>query len=70
MNTQDAYLVMLRAADIAEKVGDNIGQCDPRTGELSERDANRAEGCYQVAERLRVEAKIMAEHNTEVDSGA
>jgi FtsZ-binding cell division protein ZapB len=40
------------AAELAEKTADCIGQDDPRTGELSDADAHRAEGAYRVAERL------------------
>lgn len=52
-----------RAADHAEKTADSIGQDDPRTGELSDDDMHRAEGAYQVAERLRLLATETSKPN-------
>jgi hypothetical protein len=51
---------LIYAAMMAEKIGDSVGRDNPSTGELSEKDANWASGCYQVEERLRLEAESVA----------
>jgi hypothetical protein len=55
---------MNHAAELAEKVGDSIGQSNPSTGELSEKDAYIAEGCYEAALRLRLEVNNIIHQST------